>query len=270
MQIRARSRLTLYDWGVRRFLRDRRGATAAEYCVVLVAVLLIVVGAFRLMGSQMSKTSDKATVVFGSSGTGAGLAGNGNTVGGSVGASTPGAAGAAGGAGGASGGDRGGAGTAGNTGPTSGPGVTGGGTAVGNMGASGGGAGAAAGGGGGRGAGGGGGGRSAVGEKAQVATNTQGAGAIVNKGGGGGSGGGGGGGGGGKAYGGGRVLTSDEAAWAAKQNASGGNLEDFGKQKFGRWIALVFLLMGLVIAFFTLKKSKGQMAGGTNAPTGRG
>ena len=159
------------------------------------------------MGSQVSKSSDKATVVLGGSGVTGGVGGSGNTVGGSVGANTPGAAG-----------------------------------------------------GGGRGAGGGGGGRTAVGEKTQVATSTKGGGAFVDKGGGGG------GGGGGSTYGGGRVLSPDEAAWAAKQNASGSSLEDFGKQKFGRWIALVFLLMGLVIAFFTLKKSKGQMAGGTNAP----
>lgn len=41
-------------------LHDRRGATAVEYALMLVAVLLIVAGAFKTLGQKVSEKANRA------------------------------------------------------------------------------------------------------------------------------------------------------------------------------------------------------------------
>ena len=41
-------------------LRDTRGATAVEYALMLVAVLLIVAGAFKTLGQKVSEKANRA------------------------------------------------------------------------------------------------------------------------------------------------------------------------------------------------------------------
>src|SRR5882762_9516157 len=54
------------------FLRDRRGATAAEYALLLVAVLLAVGGGFRALGGDINEATGKAgAAIQGSGGGGA-------------------------------------------------------------------------------------------------------------------------------------------------------------------------------------------------------
>jgi len=41
-------------------LRDTRGATAVEYALMLVAILLIVAGAFKTLGQKVGEKANKA------------------------------------------------------------------------------------------------------------------------------------------------------------------------------------------------------------------
>ncbi len=41
-------------------LRDSRGATAVEYALMLVAILLIVAGAFKTLGQKVGEKANKA------------------------------------------------------------------------------------------------------------------------------------------------------------------------------------------------------------------
>ncbi len=45
----------------RKWLFDRRGASATEYGLLLVAILLIVAGAFRVLGKNVRQAADKST-----------------------------------------------------------------------------------------------------------------------------------------------------------------------------------------------------------------
>lgn len=44
----------------RRALGDRRGASIAEYALLLVAVLLVSAGAYRILGPKLGLTTEKA------------------------------------------------------------------------------------------------------------------------------------------------------------------------------------------------------------------
>ena len=42
-------------------LHDKRGATAVEYALMLVAILLIVAGAFKTLGQKVSEKANRAS-----------------------------------------------------------------------------------------------------------------------------------------------------------------------------------------------------------------
>jgi Flp pilus assembly pilin Flp len=45
----------------RSLLGDQRGATAVEYALMLVAILLIVAGAFKTLGQKVSEKANRAS-----------------------------------------------------------------------------------------------------------------------------------------------------------------------------------------------------------------